>query len=137
MSLRDEIVAEVGAVYDEIRPDLFPDATCYLIKREGISANFEVVLAIPDRWWVKFNKFRFAFDRVQDEFRFARIDDEFRDALTQASHIALRSAVYAIDPARRSTDVLEPEGTKPWWFVYSNLDKDLAFIYEPEPEPEP
>lgn len=128
MSLRDEIVAEVGAVYDEIRPDLFPGATCYLIKRDGISANFELVLEIPDRWWVKFNKFRFAFDRTQDQFRFARIDDEFRDALGEASHIALRSVVYAINPAERSSDVIEPEGTKPWWFVYCSVDKDL--IYE-------
>lgn len=133
MSERDEIVQEVGAAFDEIRPEFFPGASCYLIKRDGISATFSLVLEITDRWWVKFNEYRFKFDLVQDEFQFARIDEEFRDAIAEASHIALRTAVYAIDPKRRSTDVLEPEGTTPWWYVYCNLDTDLKYVHEPEP----
>lgn len=131
MSLKDEIILEAGSVFDEIRPEFFPGGTCYLIKKNGVSANFSLVLEITDRWWVRFNKYRFKFDQVQDEFQFARQDSEFKDAIAHASHIALRTVVYGIDPKRRSVDILEPEGTTPWWFVYCNLAPDLSYTFEP------
>lgn len=134
-AILNQFISGTAVRFDALRGAFMKDdAACYLIKRDGISANFELVLALPNAWFVTFQKFRFKFDRVQDLFEFARNDDEFREAIGEASHIALRSVVYAIDPNQRSTDVLETEGFDPWWHVYATLDPDLTFTL-PEPEP--
>lgn len=124
----DQIISATAIRFDALRGAFMKDdAACYLIKKDGISATFSLVLEIPSGWFVTFEKYRFAHNRVQDLFEFARSDQGFRDAIGEASHIALRSAVYAIDPKNRSSDVLEGEGFDPWWFVYCGLDTDLSF----------
>jgi hypothetical protein len=124
----DQIIRATAIRFDALRGAfLKSDAACYLIKKDGISATFELVLEIPTAWFVTFEKYRFKYDRIQDLFEFARADQTFRDAIVVASHIALRTAVYAIDPNQRSSDVLEGEGFDPWWFVYCTLKTDLIF----------
>lgn len=127
----NQIINATAIRFDALRGAfLKDDAACYLIKRDGQTSNFELVLEVPSAWFVTFERYRFSTRTIFDLFEFARTDDEFKDAIGEASHIALRSKVYAIDPNQRSTDVLEGEGFDPWWFVYANLDKDLTFTPE-------
>lgn len=113
------------------RQAFFPKGTLlFLLARIGKTANFRVVLRVEADWYVHFNKYRF-----QYEFEAAKDDQDFRDAVGEASHMAIviptkPGVVYAIDPARRELDVLEPCGEEPWWHIFCQRKDAESFTPE-------
>lgn len=129
MSEIAEIIEDIAEAFDEIREFFFEDGVFVsILKKDGLSANFEEILRIETGWRFTFNKYRYDRDRTQDLFEYASLSSEFRDAIGEGSHLALSNGgVYAIDPNNRDSDILAQQGEEPWWHIYCNLASDEKF----------
>ena len=109
------MIAQQAQIFDDLRSGA---AVCYLIKRDGQTKRFTVVIDLVTGWFVSPDKFREAFS-----LRYATADASFGDKLAQSSWIAYGTPnadgeidVYEISPDKR--DKVPPSETNPSWKVF-------------------
>lgn len=120
MSESNDIIADLGEAFDEIRADLFAEgARCFLVKRREHSQKWVSVTEIAAGWLVEFSEYR-----NQMVLQIAAANETgFENLFAQAGGFAYgvpdadgQLEVFAADPERR--DAVAPNGTSPFWKIY-------------------
>ena len=99
----------------------------FLIKRQGQTKRFSVVLELTTGWFVSWDRFREAFG-----LRAAAADASFADKLAQSSYLAYGTPdadgeidVYALSEDKR--DKVPPTETNPAWKIFVERDEKERF----------
>lgn len=123
----------------ELTKAFAPDGTrCFLIRRMGETSKFSVVKELEAGFFVEFNEYR-----GQLQFTYADPDLSFRDDFAQADHIAYgvpsetgKIEVFAFSNSPDAEDIVDPNGTSPFWKVFVSKDRQVRFTV-PETEETP
>ena len=121
---RDEMVSTQAQIFNDLRSG---SQQCFLIKRQGQTKRFSIVLELETGWFVSWDKFREAL-----ALRVATADSSFSDKLAQSSFLAYGTPdadgsldVYEISPDQR--DKVPPTETSPCWRVFVQRDEKERF----------
>lgn len=120
-----DMIASQARIFDDLRSGA---SVCYLIKREGQTKRFSVVLQLTTGWFVSWDKFRESM-----VLRVATADTSFGDKLAQSSYLAYGQPdgdgaidIYEISPDKR--DKVPPNETNPCWKVFVERFDEERFI---------
>lgn len=121
---KEAMILQQAQIFDDLRTG---SQICFLIKREGQTKRFSVVLKLETGWFVSWDKFRESM-----VLRYATESDSFADKLAQSSYVAYGTPdgenqidVYEISPDKR--DKVPPTETSPNWKIFIERDDEERF----------